>query len=59
MRVTLERKRESEVEREKNRKILNARDTVTVHICTVTVALVHLYTILQPLMWVFFFNQNV
>ena len=38
----------------KNSKI-NARDTVTVHICMVTVALVHLCTILQPLIWVFFF----
>ena len=33
----------------KNTKILNARAIVTVHICTVTVALVHLCTILHPL----------
>ena len=39
----------------KNTKILNARAIVTMHICTVIVALVHLCTILHPLMWVFFF----
>ena len=27
---------------------------MTMHICTVTVAIVHKYTILHPLMWVFF-----
>ena len=56
-------KRESEVrvratrdkEREKITKILNASIIVTVHICTVTVAFVHLCTILHPLMWFFFF----
>ena len=35
-------------------KIMYRRATVTVHICTVTVALVHLCTILYPPMWVFF-----
>ena len=40
-------------------KILNARTTVTVHICMVTVALVHLCTILHPLMWVFFCSKCV
>ena len=35
-------------------KILNAHATVTVHICMVTVAIVHLCTILHPLIWVFF-----
>ena len=37
-------------EREKTIKILNAHDTVTVHICTVTIAIVHLCTILHTLM---------
>ena len=46
-------------EREKIIKILNAHVTVTVHICTVTIAIVHLCTILHLLMWVFFFTQNV
>ena len=41
-------------EREKITKILKATATVTVHICTVTVALMNLCTILHPLMWVFF-----
>ena len=40
-------------------KILNAHVTVTVHICTVTVAIMHLYTILHPLMWVFFCSKCV
>ena len=54
------RKRESEVrvkairDKKKISKILNASATVTVHICMVTVAIVHLCTILHPLMWVFF-----
>ena len=34
--------------------MINGRTTVTVHICTVTVAIVYKYTILHPLMWVFF-----
>ena len=41
-------------EREKTNKIINRSATVTVHICTVTVAIVHKCTILHPLMWVFF-----
>ena len=41
-------------EREKIIKILNAHVTVTMHICTVTIAIVHLCTILHLLMWVFF-----
>ena len=46
--------------REKNGKILNAKATVTMHICTVTVAFMYLCTILHPLMWFFFFFcQNV
>ena len=40
-------------------KILNARATITVHICTVTVALVHLCTILHPLMFVFFCSKCI
>ena len=59
MRVRLERKRESEVERGKNNKISNARATVTGHICTVTVAFVYLCTILHLLMWVFFWSKCV
>ena len=52
-------------EREKKRskleiiKIMYRRATVTVHICTVTVAFVHLCTILHPLMWVFFWSKCV
>ena len=45
-------------EREKIIKILNARVTVIVHICTVTIAIVYKCTILHPLMLVFF-SQNV
>ena len=56
VRSTREKKREwGEGEREKKSQILNVRATITVHICTVIVALVHLCTILHPLMWVFFF----
>ena len=40
-------------------KIMYRRATVTVHICTVTVALVHLCTILHALMWVFFWSKCV
>ena len=40
-------------------KILNARAAITVHICTVIVAIVHLCTILHPLMWVFFWLKCV
>ena len=39
----------------KNCKILNTKARVTVHICTVAIALVHKYTLLHPLKWVFFF----
>ena len=47
---TREKKREREVEREKNNKILNARATITVHICMVTVANVQICTLLEALM---------
>ena len=51
-------------EREKNvrtetNKIINAHATVTVHICTVTVAIVHKYTIMHKLVWVFFCSNCV
>ena len=42
-----------------NTKILYRRAIITMHICTVTVALVYLYTILHPLMWVFFWSKCV
>ena len=41
-------------EREKINKIINASTTITVHICTITIAIVHLCTFLHILMWVFF-----
>ena len=44
---------------EKKYKIINRRATVTVHICMVTVAVVHKCTILHPLMWVFFCSNCV
>ena len=46
-------------EREKINKIINANAIVTVHICTVTVAMVHLCTFLHPLIWVFFLSKCV
>ena len=55
MRVKPKRKRESEVERGKNNKILNGRVIATVYICTIIVVFVRKYTILHPLIWVFFF----
>ena len=39
---------------EEREKIINRSAIVSVLICTVTVAIVHKYTILHPLMWVFF-----
>ena len=51
--------RESLTRQEKGeRKKIDRRATVTMHICTDTVAIVHKCTILHPLMWVFF-AQNV
>ena len=35
-------------------KIIYTHATVTMHICTITVAIVYLYTSLHPLMWVIF-----
>ena len=46
-------------EREKTINILYAHATVTVHICTVTVAIVHFYTSLHPLILVFFCSNCV
>ena len=40
-------------------KIMYRRATVIAHICMVTVALVHLCTILYPPMWVFFWSKCV
>ena len=40
-------------------KIMYRRVIVTMHTCTVTIALVHLCTILHPLMWVFFLSKCV
>ena len=48
------KRRESEII-----KILNAYARVTVHICIVTVAIVHLCSILHALMWVFFCSKCV
>ena len=42
--------RDKEKEREKIIKILNASVIVTMHICTVTIVIVHKCTILHPLM---------
>ena len=44
---------------ERKISILNAHATVTVHICTVTIAIVHLCTILHPLMCVCFCSKCV
>ena len=50
---------ESIARREKKaNKILNGHATVTMHICTVTVTIVHKCTILHPLMWVFFCSNS-
>ena len=45
--------REKKVETEIN-IITNAHATVTVHICTVTVAIVHKCTIMHKLVWMVF-----
>ena len=39
-------------EREKNKKLLLCTAIITVHICTVTVTSVQIYTFLHPLVWV-------
>ena len=54
------RVRATETKREKKIvKILNAHATVTMHICTITVAIVHLCTTLHPLILVFFCSKCV
>ena len=40
-------------------KTLVCKATVTMHICTVTIALLYICTILQTLMWVFFWLKCV
>ena len=51
--------RHKEKEREKTNKKINGSAIVTVHICMVTVAMVHKCTIMHPLMWVFFGSKCV
>ena len=46
-------------EREKIIKILNTHAIVTMHICTVIITMVYLYTSLHPLIWVIFFLNCV
>ena len=53
------RERENKKSESEIIKILNAHTIVTVHICTVIVAIVHLCTILHPLKWVFFWSKYV
>ena len=50
--------REKKVQTEIN-KIINTHTTVTVHICTVTIAIVHKCTIMHKLVWVFFCSNCV
>ena len=45
--------------REKKYKIINTHATVTMHICTVTVAIMHKCTIMHKLVWVFFYSNCV
>ena len=40
-------------------KIINTHAIVTVHICTVTVAIVHKCTIMHKLVWVIFYSNCV
>jgi len=53
-----ERKKSNGGERKKY-KIIISTAIVTVHICTVTIAIVHKCTILHPLMWIFFCSKCV
>ena len=52
-----EKREQKRYEREIN-KIINTHATVTVHICTVIVAIVYLYTSLHPLMCVIFGSNS-
>ena len=45
--------------REKKYKIIDRKAIVIVHICTVTVAIMHKCTILHSLLWVFFCSKCV
>ena len=54
----MEKREKKMCEREIN-KIVNTHAIVTVHICTITVAIVYLYTSLHPLMWVIFCSNCV
>ena len=52
-------KREKKNVRMEINKIINTHVTVTMHIYMVTVAIVHLCTIMQKLVWVFFCSNCV
>ena len=52
-------KREKKKVRTEINKIINTHGTVTIHICTVTVAIVHKCTIMHKLMWVFFCSNCI
>ena len=45
--------------RTKINKIINTHAIITVHICTVTIAIVHKCTIMHKLVWVFFCSNCV
>ena len=43
----------------KKHKIIDRRVTVTVHICTVIITIVHKCINLHPLMWMFFYSKCI
>ena len=53
------KKREKKMVRTEINKIINTHAIVTVHICTVTVTIVQICTIMHKLMWVFFCSNCV
>ena len=53
------KKKEKKRSESKTIKILNTHATVAVHICTVTVVIVHKCTIMHKLVWVFFYLNCV
>ena len=53
------KKKEKKRSESKTIKILNTHATVAVHICTVTVVIVHKCTIMHKLVWVFFYSNCV
>ena len=55
----LKHKEHQRRDREKTNKIINRSAIVTVHIGTVTVAIVHKWTIMHKLVWVFFCSDCV